>query len=95
MAIQHFTQLYTANPDARGQFIIGLFLTINRGAMRQLSRAYTREEIHEALYDMNPLKAPGPNGYHEVFYQKAWNIVRPSVISFVKKILTEERYPRA
>lgn len=35
----------------------------------------TDEEIYQAVTQTNPLKAPGPDGMHAIFYQKYWHIV--------------------
>lgn len=36
-------------------------------------RAYvTFEEVHQAVRDHKPFKAPGPDGLHPVFYQRYW-----------------------
>ena len=43
-------------------------------------------EIKEAIFSFKPLKAPDPNGFHPVFFQKYWNIVGRSITSFLKKI---------
>ncbi|KAH1090754.1 hypothetical protein J1N35_018011 [Gossypium stocksii] len=35
-----------------------------------LGRIVTDEEIKRALFDMAPLKAPGSDGFHAIFFQK-------------------------
>jgi hypothetical protein len=39
----------------------------------------TRAEIHKVLFSMNQNKAPGPNGFSVVFFQKAWPIIGDDV----------------
>lgn len=46
------------------------------------------EEIYASLKDLNPLKASGPDGFHAVFFQKSWEMVKELVTGFVRKILT-------
>lgn len=33
------------------------------------------EEIKAALFNMEPLNAPGPDGFHACFYQQAWSVI--------------------
>lgn len=40
-----------------------------------LLQEFTVEEINKALAQMQPLKAPGPEGYRVCFYQKHWSII--------------------
>lgn len=45
----------------------------------ELTKDYIGEEIVEALSQMHPTKAPGPNGMDPVFYQRFWGTVeRPT-----------------
>lgn len=48
-----------------------------------LNMAITKEEVKEALMAMSPLKAPGPDGFHAMFYQKNWDITRDSLYNLV------------
>ena len=55
----------------------------------QLKEPFTEEEIVEALYQMSPTKAPGPDGLPAVFFQKHWQTIRSSVIGTCMHILNE------
>jgi hypothetical protein len=49
-------------------------------AMNQsLIRPFTEEEVRFALFQMHPLKSPGPDGYSASFYQKSWDLVGSDV----------------
>ena len=37
----------------------------------------SNEEICKALFSMKALKAPGPDGFHPLFFQKTWTIQGP------------------
>lgn len=42
------------------------------------------EEIRKAIWDLRPLKAPGPNGFPRVFYKSYWDTVKNQVIKMVQ-----------
>ncbi|KAK2652170.1 hypothetical protein Ddye_012026 [Dipteronia dyeriana] len=44
-----------------------------------IDREYTASEIHKAIFDMAPTKAPGIDGLLAIFYQKYWDTVGDSV----------------
>ena len=48
-----------------------------------LSSEFTAEEVKVALFQMGPIKAPGPNGMNALFYQKFWHIVGDDMVSTV------------
>ena len=48
---------------------------------------FTREEVHKAIKQMHPLKAPRPNGLPVLFYQQFWHVAGDEVTYFVLEIL--------
>ncbi|XP_048489904.1 uncharacterized protein LOC125491871 [Beta vulgaris subsp. vulgaris] len=55
-----------------------------------LRTSFTGEEVYEALSQMHPTKAPGPNGMCALFYQKAWHIIGRDVIDTALEILNND-----
>ena len=56
--------------------------------MRQsLAREVSADEIKEALFQMGPTKAPGPDGMNALFFQKFWHIVGDNVVNAVLEFL--------
>lgn len=49
-----------------------------------LQERVSSHEIRQAVMQMSPLKAPGPDGIPAIFYQKHWNSVGPSVTAAVQ-----------
>ncbi|KAL5836959.1 hypothetical protein ACOSQ3_014128 [Xanthoceras sorbifolium] len=45
----------------------------------RLGEAFTRAEVRAAVFDMGSNKAPGPDGFHALFFQKFWNVVGEDV----------------
>ncbi|KMT18014.1 hypothetical protein BVRB_2g032080 [Beta vulgaris subsp. vulgaris] len=50
----------------------------------ELQERVSSHEIRQAVMQMSPLKAPGPDGVPAIFYQKHWNSVGPSVTAAVQ-----------
>ena len=44
----------------------------------------SKEEIKDALFNLAPDKAPGPDGFTPFFFQKYWSVVGNSVVTAVK-----------
>ena len=41
---------------------------------------YIAEEVKNALFSIDDLKAPGPDGLHAIFYKKSWPILGEDLI---------------
>lgn len=41
----------------------------------KLSPPLSKEEVRRAFFDLNPSKAPGPNGFTTLFFQNAWETI--------------------
>jgi len=46
-----------------------------------LSTDVSNIEIKEALFQMNPIRAPGPDGYNASFFQRNWQVVGDDLCS--------------
>lgn len=58
-----------------------------------LAAMVTLKEIKEALWSMQPYKAPGPDGLHAGFFQMFWLIVGDSVREEVEKAFHTKKIP--
>ena len=52
-----------------------------------LYKPYTMEEVHAALFQMAPSKAPGVDGFTAGFFQRHWNLIKddlgPAILDFL------------
>ncbi|KAK0606558.1 hypothetical protein LWI29_000638 [Acer saccharum] len=52
-----------------------------------LNEDFTEAEVKAAVFDFCPYKAPGPDRFHALFYQKAWGVVGKDVTEACLSIL--------
>lgn len=53
---------------------------ISEEQKRKLDVPFTKEEVERVIKDMNPSKAPGPDGDHAMLYQNYWDILGEDTI---------------
>uniref|UniRef100_A0A8R7V269 Reverse transcriptase domain-containing protein n=1 Tax=Triticum urartu TaxID=4572 RepID=A0A8R7V269_TRIUA len=94
MATIFFKVLYAEDKNVKPQEILGLFSElVSQGMNEELEKEYMEKEISDALFQIGPLKAPGPDGFHARFYQRNWGVLKIEVVSAVKRFFVEGTMP--
>ncbi|XP_074299234.1 uncharacterized protein LOC141630292 [Silene latifolia] len=91
VANNYFIELFsTAHPTNDETIFQGIETRVTGNMNDMLKREYCEDEIIEALNQMHPLKAPGPDGMNVLFYQSYWNTIGSTVIGTVLAVLRGE-----
>ena len=59
----------------------------------RLCASFSEQEISDALFQIGPLKAPGPDGFPARFLQRNWGIIKEDVIRAVQRFFEEGIMP--
>ncbi|XP_074298006.1 uncharacterized protein LOC141628805 [Silene latifolia] len=93
---KYFSNIFKSNavPECFEDYIIHygyLFDNLKRKVgmeeRAKLGRIYSKIEVRQAVFQLGPLKSPGPDGIPAAFYQKYWSIVKDDVINGALNIL--------
>jgi hypothetical protein len=57
-----------------------------------LTRISEINEIKEVVWEMHPLKAPGPDGFSSLFYKKYWATVSPQMVLAVQSFFKDGEF---
>jgi hypothetical protein len=81
LATSYFKTVYTRDPSIHARPVVDLFAeVISEETNENLCKPFSMEEISDALFQIGPLKAPGPNGFPARFYQRNWEVLREEII---------------
>ena len=92
--IDYYQQLFTTASPTRMEEVLRVvpsIITEEQNAM--LAAEFVRAEIDEALQQMEPLKALGPDGLPPLFYQKFWNTIGDDVSAAILNCLNSGFIP--
>jgi hypothetical protein len=85
MTRDFFQNLYKADPSVNPQEVLQYFQPcISEDVNLELCKEITTEEISDALFQIGPLKAPGPDGFPARFFQRNWEVMKADVISAIQ-----------
>ncbi|OMO67876.1 reverse transcriptase [Corchorus capsularis] len=88
--LDYYQSIFTSdNPDLSNiQEVSNLIGTRLTNEMRDLlDQDFTEEDIKVATFQMNPSKAPGPDGMNPCFYQKFWHVIGKDVSTMALQFL--------
>lgn len=95
MMMHYFTNLFRKDENCdvtmapRGGFPI-----LSQDVKNDILKDLNDVDIRNAVMEMAPLKAPGPDGFHAIFYQKLWNIVGKTVVDMAMGFFRTGRLPK-
>jgi len=94
LIMRYFKDIYTSRGVQNLHKITNLIHPKVTEEMNQkLMKQYTDEEVHEAIMQMHPTKAPSPDGMPALFFQHYWHLIGKDVTHFVRQILNGNLYP--
>ena len=92
--IKYYQDLFTSSkPNAQGADLNHILNVITNHRNAALIAHFRDDEVKEALKQMAPLKAPGPDGMPPLFYQHFWGVVDRDVTNSVLSWLNTGTIP--
>lgn len=87
VASEHFEKLYREDRGAgQNDILLDAVPSLITSKMNQtLEGKITQTEVREALFTMDPDKAPGPDGFTPRFLQICWQIVEKEFFKMIQK----------
>jgi hypothetical protein len=77
VASSFFNNLFLQDESVCPNEIINLMKSKLTAAMNEsLTKDFSDWEIEKALFQIGPLKAPGPDGFHARFFQRNWKFLK-------------------
>ncbi|MCI06308.1 endonuclease/exonuclease/phosphatase family protein, partial [Trifolium medium] len=74
VAQNYFDHLFKANIATHDPVLSLVAPKVSEEDNERLVAPITKEEVKDALFQMHPDKAPGPDGFNPAFYQHFWNL---------------------
>jgi hypothetical protein len=93
VALKYCDQLFKANTSSHEPILSLVESKVTQEENDKLVAPITKEEIRDALFDMHPDKAPGPDGFNPAFYQHFWELCGDDIFEATKEWLERGYFP--
>jgi hypothetical protein len=94
MTREFYNNLYSSEGTTGMEEVLdSVPISMTHDMNEKLVPPFTESEVKLALFQMYPLKAPGPDGYPAHFFQKHWDLCGEEVTRAVLRILRGEDSP--
>lgn len=94
LATSFYRTLYMSEGTENMETVLSTVpIKVSADMNNQLLAEIKTSEIKDALFQMFPTKAPGPDGYPAHFFQRHWNLCGEEVTSVVMRVLRGEDNP--
>ncbi|GAU34899.1 hypothetical protein TSUD_144300 [Trifolium subterraneum] len=93
VAMNYFDNLFKANATIHEPILSLIAPKVTQEDNERLVAPITREELKEALFQMHPDKAPGPDGFNPAFYQHFWEMCGNDIFEAAKEWLDRGFFP--
>ncbi|CAA7023627.1 unnamed protein product [Microthlaspi erraticum] len=91
VATDYLQNLFTSShPTDFDEALRYVTVKVNSDINQSLTKPPSNEEIRLAIEDINPEKAPGPDGMTILFKQQFWEITAKDVIAMVKEFFSSD-----
>ena len=82
--LKYFSSIYSSDhPTSFDANLNAIAPRVTQVINGELLGTFKVEEIKATLNQMHPTKAPSPDGMLPIFFQKYWDVVGQSVVSYV------------
>jgi hypothetical protein len=93
VAKNYFDNLFKANSTMHDPVLSLIGSKITQDDNAKLLAPISKEELKEALFQMHPDKAPGPDGFNPAFYQHFWELCGDDIYEAAKEWLERGYFP--
>jgi len=76
----YFEQLFSANASVHEPVLDLISQCVSMDDNIMLTTPITKEELSQALFQMQPDISPGPNGFNPTFYQRFWHVCGDDIV---------------
>lgn len=95
VAMQFYSDLFkSSSPPPFTSWFHEMHPRVTNQMNAELTKRVTPMEVREAVFSINPSKAPGPDGMSALFFQKFWSVIHEQVVGEVQRFFEKGILPR-